>query len=125
MTFPRLVPTSRSFEPGNFPIKTYRSESGQETRILYGSTRTDLKMSLTYANITDADAELFLDHYDEVKGTFKRFKIRNRTTGGFEGDRRKLENKDEGVRYRYEGPPQLTQVREGISTVTVNLIGVL
>ena len=125
MAFPFLVPTSRTFEPGNFPVKTYRSESGQETRILYGSTRTDLRMSLTYANIPDADAELFLDHYDEVQGTFKRFNIRSRTKQGFEGDRDKLENRGEGVRYRYEGPPQLTQVREGISTVTVNLIGVL
>ena len=57
MSFPNITPTSRTFKPGNFPVKTYRSESGQETRILYGSIRTDLKMRLTYVNIADADAE--------------------------------------------------------------------
>ena len=29
------------------------------------------------------------------------------------------------AKYRYEGPPSITQVRTGISTVTVNLIGVI
>ena len=125
MAFPNITPTSRSFEPGDFPVKAYRSESGQETRILYGSTRTDLRMSLTYANISDAEAELFLDHFDEVQGTFKRFNLRTQTKQGYEGDASKLENRSEGVKYRYEGPPQLAQVRPGISTVTVNLIGVL
>ena len=125
MAFPSITPTARTFDPGNFPIKTYRSESGQETRILYGSTRIDLKMSLTYANITDAEAELFLDQFDEVQGTLKRFNLRTQTKRGFEGDASKLENRAAGVKYRYESPPQLTQVRPGVSTVTVNLIGVL
>ena len=125
MAFPALTPTGRTFEPGNFPVKTYRSESGKEERILYGNARTDLKMSLTYANITDAEAELFLDHFDEVQGTLKRFNLVNETKRGFEGSNSKLENRAAGVKYRYEGPPQLAQVRPGISTVTVNLIGVL
>lgn len=125
MAFPALTPTDRTFEPGNFPIKTYRAESGQETRILYGSARTDLKMSLTYANITDADAELFLDHFDEVQGTLNRFNLVDETKKGFEGSKSKLENKAAGVKYRYENPPRLVQVRPGISTVTVDLIGVL
>ena len=93
MAFPALTPTDRTFEPGNFPIKTYRAESGQETRILYGSARTDLKMSLTYANITDADAELFLDHFDEVQGTLNRFNLVDETKKGFKGSKSKLENK--------------------------------
>ena len=29
------------------------------------------------------------------------------------------------AKYRYEGPPQIAQVRPGVSTVTVNLIGVI
>jgi len=70
MPFPiSLSPTSRTFEAGDYPIKRFTSQSGVETRILYGSRRTGQKMSLTYQNIFDYEAEQFVDHYDEVFGT--------------------------------------------------------
>mgnify|MGYP003111075446 CR=1 FL=1 len=125
MDFPELTPTSRSFESGNFPIKTFKSQSGAETRILYGSNRTNMKLQLTYANITDAEAEQFLDHYEEMRGTFDTFSIGNPARGGWQGDKTALGAQNTGNRYRYERPPQLAQVRSGTSTVTVNLIGVL
>ena len=126
MAFPSLTPTARSFTPGDYPVKTFKSQNGSETRILYGSTRTNMKLSLTFSNIDDDDADLILSHYDEVQGTFQRFKLGGNdfTLGGWEGSilsqQPVFDNK-----YRYEGPPQVTQVRPGISTVTVNLIGVL
>jgi len=126
MAFPTLVPTSRAFDPGSFPVKVFRAESGKEVRILQGSSRTDLKLSLTYANITDAQAQEFLTHYDDRKGTLKRFTLGSEAEEGFEGSASGFfENKDAGVKYRYEQAPQFTQVRPGISTVTVSLIGVL
>tara|TARA_R100000951_G_scaffold61843_2_gene51936 strand:+ start:692 stop:1081 length:390 start_codon:yes stop_codon:yes gene_type:complete len=126
MAFPELVPTSRSFESGDYPIKTYKAQNGAETRILYGSNRTNMKLSLSYTNITDANAELFLDHYDEMKGTFTTFGIsRDFTKKGWEGNRDAIGAEISGNSYRYEGPPQMTQVRPGISTVTVNLIGII
>ncbi len=126
-TFPTLVPTSRSFEAGDFPIKTYKAQNGAEHRILYGSNRTGMRLSLSYANISDSNAELFLDHYDAMKGTFTTFVIGGTTgsRGGWQGNLDALGAQTHGNNYRYEGPPQLTQVRPGISTVTVNLIGVL
>lgn len=132
MTFPTqdadgndLVPTARSFESGNFPVRTYKAQNGAEHRILYGSSRTNMKLSLTYANVKDADAEQFLDHYESVQGTFQTFGLGNPSRSGWEGNRDALGAEATGNKYRYEGPPQLTQVRHGISTVTVNLIGVL
>ena len=125
-----LEPTSRSFNPGDYPVKTFKSQSGAESRILYGSKRTNLKLSLTYENITDANAELFVEHYDEVKGTFERFdiasaRINDGAKTGWDGSFETIGAGSSGNVYRYEGPPELTQVRPGISTVTVNLIGVL
>lgn len=126
MTFPTLVPTSRSFDAGDYPIKTFKSQNGAEKRILYGNNRTNMKLSLSYANITDANAELFLDHYDDMKGTFTTFTVgRDAAKGGWEGNADAIGAETSGNSYRYEGPPQLTQVRPGVSTVTVNLIGVL
>jgi hypothetical protein len=127
MAFPTLVPTSRSFESGDYPVKTFKAQNGKEHRILYGSNRTNMKLSLSYVNITDANAELFLDHYDEVQGTFQTFDIGGleESRGGWKGNKDALGAGESGNNYRYEGPPQVAQVRPGISTVTVNLIGVL
>jgi hypothetical protein len=124
MAFPALVPTSRSFDAGDYPIKTFKSQNGAETRILYGSNRTNMKLSLSYANITDANAELFLDHYDEMKGTFTTFGI-DVAKRGWEGNIDAIGATTHGNAYRYESAPQLTQVRPGVSTVTVSLIGVI
>ncbi len=127
-----LVPSARTFESGDYPVKTYKAQNGAEHRILYGSNRTNMKLSLTYANIQDADAELFLDHYDLVQGTFQTFAVGNvdgtkinPTRGGWEGDKDALGAQTQGNNYRYEGPPRVAQVALGLSTVTVNLIGVL
>ncbi len=125
MAFPALAPSSRAFESGDYPVKTFKAQNGKEHRILYGSNRTGMKLSLSYANITDASAELFLDHYDEVQGTFGTFFIGEDARKGWEGNRDAIGAAFHGNNYRYEGPPQVAQVRPGISTVTVNLIGVL
>ena len=127
MAFPTLVPTSRSFEAGDYPVKTFKAQNGKEHRILYGSNRTNMRLSLSYANITDANAELFLDHYHEVQGTFGTFAIGglDASRGGWKGNKDAIGAATHGNSYRYESPPQLAQVRPGISTVTVNLIGVL
>ena len=125
MAFPTFVPTSRSFESGDYPVKTFKAQNGAEHRILYGSNRTNMRLSLSYANITDAKAEQFLDHFDEVQGTFQTFHISEELRGGWEGSKDALGAGTHGNRYRYEQAPQMTQVRPGVSTVTVNLIGVI
>jgi len=126
VAFPELVPTARTFEPGNFPVKTFKAQNGAEHRILYGSRRTNIKLSLTFANITDAQAESILDHYEAVQGTFGTLTVdMNSGKAGWQGNEDALGAAFHGNSYRYEGPPQLVQVRSGISTVTVNFIGVL
>lgn len=51
MPFPALSPTSRDFKPGDFAVKTYNAQSGAEVRILYGDTRTNMELALSYDNI--------------------------------------------------------------------------
>ncbi len=124
--FPDLIPTSRSFNAGEYPVKTFKAQNGAEHRILYGSNRTNMKLSLTFANITDADAELILDHYDSIQGTFGTLSVSpSGGKGGWQGNVDAIGAAAHGNVYRYENAPQMTQVRPGISTVTVNLIGVI
>ena len=122
MAFPTLTPSSRNFSPGDFPTKKFRSQSGSETRILYGSKRTGMKLSLGYKNISDANAELFLDDFEAQKGTYTAFAINEDLKGGWTGNSDALDSSD---KWRYAGPPQVVQVKPGVSNVRVNLVGVL
>ena len=124
MAFPSLTPTARQFDPGDYPIKTFNAQSGAEVRILYGNQRTKMKLSLSFANITDANAELFIDHFDEVDGSFSTFDLPSEALDGWSGTSDALQASGANA-WRYESPPQIASVRPGLSTVTVKLIGVL
>ena len=85
-----------------------------------------MRLSLTFANITDAEAEQILDHYDQVQGTFGTVILQMKDAkAGWAGNKDALGAGAHGNSFRYENPPQLTSVRPGVSTVTVNFIGVI
>ena len=124
MAFPTHKPSGRSFDAGDYSYKTFKAQSGKEVRILYGDKRTGMKLQLQYQNIADTAADDFIAHYDTVKGGFETFTLPAQFRAGFTGTATSIDAAT-GNKWRYESAPQLTQVRPGISTVTVNLIGVL
>ena len=124
MTFPALAPTARAYVPGDWPVKTYTAMSGAEVRIRYGNKRLNARLSLSYDNITDAQAEQFLTHYSEVTGTFTTFTVPAAVSTGWTGTATALSPGSTGAAYRYENAPQITSVRPGVSSVKVELIGV-
>jgi hypothetical protein len=124
MAFPALRPTGRQFNAGNWPVKAFSSQSGAEVRILYGSKRTGMSLSLSYDNISDTEAKQFLDHYDEVFGTFQTFTLPPEYATGWGANSQAIDAVS-GNRWRYNNEPQVSQVRPGISSVTVELLGVL
>ena len=124
MPFPALSPTSRDFKPGDFAVKTYNAQSGAEVRILYGDKRTGMTLDLGYDNIADTAADDFITHYDETKGGFTSFTLPAAFRTGWSGNAAAIDAAA-GNQWRYDGPPQITAVRPGISSVTVKLVGVL
>jgi len=124
MAFPALTPTTRNFNPGDYPIRQFRSQSGTEIRILYGDSRTGMTLELSYDNISDANAELFLTHYNEVKGTYNTFAISAETKEGWTGSGSAIDVAGINA-WRYSEAPAVTAVRPGRSSVRVQLIGVL
>jgi len=132
--FPTVVPTSRSFQPGDWPIKRFTSQNGSEVRILRGNSRLNSQLELTYDNISDTEAEKFLTHYREVQGTFKTWYFPPAPSDGtfvaaFKGwggsSVTELETSPWGMAWRYAEPPQVTQIKRGISNVRLRLTGVL
>ena len=124
MAFPSLTPTSRDFSAGDYPIKSFRSQSGAEVRILYGADRVDTKLSLSFANITDAQAELFVTHFDEMRGTYDTFSLPSAVLIGWEGSSSTLDAPT-NASWRYEAAPRVASVMPGRSTVTVDLVAVI
>ena len=84
-TYPQLVPSSRSFDPGNFAVKSYNAQDGAEVRFIYGDKRVGMKLQLTYQNISDTDAEAFINHFHKMKGTFTQFLLGTGTDRSEEG----------------------------------------
>lgn len=125
MPFPALAPSSRSYQAGDWPVKTYTALSGDEIRIRYGNRRSGARLSLSYSNIPDTQAEQFLDHYAETLGTFRSFSLPIAASIGWRGTVDALSPGTGGASYRYAGPPEVTSVRPGISNVSVELVGVV
>lgn len=124
MAFPTLQPTSRDFSPGDWPVKRFNAQSGAEIRILYGSLRTNAKISLGYDNITDANAQLFLDDYAEQIGTLRTFNLPSAVQTGWTGSSASIDAPP-GAKWRYESEPAVRSIRPGRSSVTVNLVAVI
>jgi hypothetical protein len=127
MAFPSsLAPTSRQYNPGDYPVKTYNANNGAEVRILYGNRPRNMTLELTYANITDAEANDFLTHYYEVQGTYQTFSIpsSSQTFSGWTAGADNLNLVGTGAVWRYSEAPQQQSVRPGVSTVSVRLVGV-
>jgi len=123
--FPDLVPSARTFVPGNYPVKAYLAMNGVEHRLLYGSTRTQMTLQLSYQNISDTDAASFFKHFDEMKGTLFGFDLGlpdEGTKGGYTGNSTFAMNAN-GGEWRYSEPPTMTSIRPGVSTVNITLVG--
>jgi hypothetical protein len=128
MDYPvKHAPSSRQFDSGDFPVKQYKAQDGMEVRILYGSKRTGQRLTLEYAALPDVDAEEFVQHYIEQKGTFGAWAMTEVSGAkrGWGGDYETIGAITSGNRWRYENPPRLTSVYPGVSNVSISLVAVL
>lgn len=139
--FPPFAPSSRQYVDGDWPVKEYNALSGYQLRIVYGSRQTGMRLNLVYQNLRDAEAALFLDHYQQQKGTFAAFQFnapdgpkKGWGAGATPAETGKLQqspiDKYLGTstrfsNWRYAESPTIQSVKPGISTVTVNLVSVL
>lgn len=126
--FQAFKPASRTFTTGSFPIKTFQAQNGAEIRILYATQLTGKRMTLTYANLDDADAYMFFQHYVQQRGSFKTFQLGDLQLEGarvgWEGMGGATDAGDFNMIWRYADEPQITSVYPGVSNITIELIAV-
>jgi hypothetical protein len=126
--FPNIAPTSRSFELGDWPVKTYKAQNGAEIRILYGNRRTNMVMSLEWRNVSSAQAALIINHYTGQRGTFQTFSFGSAASSsskaGWDADDTLLGTGVSGNAWRYAGPPTIETVKKDTHVVTAKFVGV-
>lgn len=129
MPYPNLVPSSRSLTFGDWPGSKSVMQNGWEVRLIRGTREVGRRYQLTYDNISDANAELFIDHYQETLGSNGIFEFQVPTSnvgprGGWAGAPEKIGATLFG-KWRYASPPTLKQIYPGRSAVSVELVQVL
>ena len=147
-TFPTLVPSARSYSPGTYPSTTFESLDGTKTHIRFGNKRVNATLSLSFSNITDAEAASILDNYEEVNSTwdYVAFTLQslegalagvdrigpqpNRYSSGYELTKYMREENNKtvrpsGLKWRYSGPPTVQSVYPGISNVSCSFVACL
>ena len=134
VSFPALVPSSRSYSPGVFPEQQFQAQNGAVVRVRYGNQRYSSSLSLTFANIEDEDAASILQNYVQVMegDNYAEFTTSNVAAGagtvvaGEEGDLIPwIRETNSILKWKYAKPPSVTSVKKGLSTVTCEFIGEL
>lgn len=133
--FPDIcTPTSRRYTPGELPKTTFRAQNGATSFVYFGREHVDAQLELTFANISDYKAAQVIRHYEDlIEDQFVSFKdTENGVYKGMTGNvldnttlRGAVEDGRKTLRWKYDGPPQITSVYPGVSTVQCRFIGYL
>ena len=128
VAFPALRPSSRSYSPGRYPQSEFKALNGATTRVVYGNRRSEAELSLGFQNVTDDQAALVLALYEKV-GPVDDWVSFTGNDGALGASASLaaylLEVGGSGLRWRFAGPPTVSSVQPGRSTVEVKLIGQL
>ena len=121
-----LVPSTRSYSPGDYPQLEFEAQNGVKTVIRYGKYRTGATLTLGFNNISDADAATILLHYEEVQSVWGEVNFAG--TGVIEGAASNITSffvERVELKWKYDGPPQVESVYPGRSNVQCKFVACL
>ena len=121
--FPAFVPTARSFELGQYPIKTYRALSGATVRRSFGNKPFGYTLTLEFGNVPESTVNSICDHYNEQGGGTLGFVVPGEVFAGYSATLQGKVRTPAGIEWLYAEPPSIRSERKDISTVTVTLVG--
>ena len=133
VNFPDIEPSSRTYTPGNYPQTEFIAQNGAKTVLRYGNKKVDAKLTLGFTNISDVEANEILDFYENINSDYDyinfSFQKKDALVGIQKADlREKVAQQDKNgykLRYRFDGPPTLTSVKPGISSVQCKFVACL
>jgi len=136
--FPSVKPTSRSYTPGTYPSTTFESLDGTKTHLRFGNKPVNATLTLGFANITDGQVGLILKNYDDVNSVWDYVKFTEANgSAGIKGAgsgyflRKEIHadsgtgETENGLKWRYAGPPSVTSVFPGRCNVICSFVACL
>lgn len=117
MTLPSMNPTGRSFTPGTWPVRTYRTINGTLYRRLTGSLPSDYRASFEFFATTTEVAQCNKE-FEDAKGTFLPVELPESFYAG--NDDVKLPT---GFEWRFAEPPSSRDVFPGRARLTLTFTG--
>ena len=121
--FPSIKPTARSFQLGQYPVKTYRAMSGAVVRRSFGNRAFGYTLDLQFENVPEETVNTIIDHYNGQQGGTLEFAIATAVFAGYTVTLQDKVRDTGGISWLYAEPPSVSSVIAGISTVTVKLVG--
>ena len=121
--FPAIIPTGRSFELGQYPIKSYRALSGAVVRRSFGNKPYGYTLNLEFENVPEATVNSICNHYNGQGGGTVGFVVPAAVFSGYSATLQAIARTPAGIEWLYAGPPSIKTVKVDISTVTVSLVG--
>ena len=121
--FPALKPSARSFQLGQYTVKTYRAMSGAVVRRSFGNKAFGYTLDLQFENVPEETVNTIIDHYNGQQGGTLGFAIATAVFAGYTVTLQGKVRNPSGIEWLYAEPPSVSSVIKGISTVTVKLIG--
>lgn len=135
LNFPDIEPSSRRYNPGEFPRTLFESQNGSMTAVYFGDRPVNGTLELTFNNIVDDKAHQIINHYKRCNradgnGNWNYAKLPITATGPLAGLgdpdlRDAMGEVDDNRRYRYASAPIVTSVFPGYSTVVVKLVAMI
>jgi len=136
--FPTIKPSSRRYNPGEYPSTTFESLDGTKTHLRYGNKRVNATLQLGFSGITDAQAYEILENYREVNSNWN-YVTFNQDSGlaGVGGTGHTMpdgslgnlaaymDETNTGLKWRYSAPPSVTSVFPGTSNVSCSFVACL
>ena len=121
-----VTPSTRSYSPGEYPQVEFEAQNGVKTVIRYGKNRTGSSLSLGFDNILDSDAAAILQNYEDINSiwdevTFSGTNVIN----GADSTLQSYFLERTELKWRYDGPPEVTSVVPGRSNVQCKFVACL
>ena len=118
-SLPSLYPKSRSYTPGEFATKRFKSVSGAGTTRLYGSKPFDCTLDLEFQCSDDA-VKMFFDNWYSAKGDFRGVRLPDEYFAGMRKDVFPC-----FLEWRWASEPDVSSVQPNLSRVRAKFVGVL
>jgi hypothetical protein len=119
MTFPALVPSARTYIPGDLPQTRQVALSGVDSAYRLGNRRVEQQVTLTFNNISEANLLSIRSHYISMDGTYGIFYLPSEVWSGYATPPVPLLS---DYAWRYAGPPTITDGSCDLWSVEVELV---